>query len=82
MPNSTIGYQAEGNFDSCLAKVQNGEPILAYEASYSSYSGGMNCYMSNLLGCAYDSNYPNRIDLQITGGVGFFWTANGVEYYD
>ncbi len=82
MPNSTIGYQAEGDFDACLAKVQNGEPILAYVGSYASYSGGMTCYMNSLLGCAYDSNYPNRIDLPISGGFGFYWTANGVEYYD
>ena len=82
MPNSTIGYQAEGDFASCLAKVQNGEPIFAFIGDYSSYSGGFVCYMGQTLACSYDSNYPNRIDLQITGGVGYFWTENGVEYYD
>lgn len=82
MPNSTIGYQAEGNFASCLAKVQNGEPILAFMGNYNSYSGGFSCSLSQTLGCSYDSNYPNRINLQITGGVGYFWTENGVEYYD
>ena len=81
-PNSTVGHQAEGNFDACLAKVQQGIPIIAYDVGYDSYSGGFVAYIAQILSVSYDTTYPNRIDLMLTSGIGYHWTANGVEYFD
>lgn len=77
-------YEAVGlDFATALAMAQDGTPfmarILIYEASAGWFSSIPDA--NNLL-VYYTEDYPNRIDLQITGGVGFYWTANGIEYYD
>ena len=81
-PNSEVGFQTTGDFATCLAKLQQGIPFIAYDCAYNSYSGGFNVYISNPLTVNYDTEYPNRINLMITGGIGYLWTENGIEYYD
>ena len=81
-PNSEVGYQALGDFSSCLAKIQEGIPIMAYYYYYDASSVGLTTGMEYTLTVTYDSNFPNKIDLMISGGVGYEWTANGVTYFD
>lgn len=81
-PNSTEGYQVSGDFQAALAKVQQGIPLVAYEYSYTSTAGYFQSFMERMLGTYYDTSAPNQIDLLITGGIGYRWTANGVTYFD
>lgn len=81
-PNSTVGDQVVGDFDAALAKVQQGIPLVAMLANYSEFSGGFYAGGAQFLGTEYNSSTPNQINLMITGGVGYHWTASGVEYYD
>lgn len=81
-PNSTEGYQVSGDFSAALAKVQQGIPLVAYECSYGSTAGYFQSFIQRTLGTYYDTSAPNQIDLLITGGIGYRWTANGVTYFD
>lgn len=81
-PNSTVGWQTTGDFNAALGKVQNGVPFLAGMMTYDTFSGGYTTHLDYYMAIVYDENFPNQIDLQITGGVGIIWTANGLEYYD
>lgn len=81
-PDSTVGWQTTGNFDVALSKVQNGVPFLASMLTYNTFSGGFAARPDYYMAVVYDENYPNQIDLQITGGVGIIWNANGLTYYD
>lgn len=82
-PNSTVGYQVYGDFNKALEKAQQGIPLTAYELGYyQSTSSGFSAGGYNFLGTYYSSNYPNQIDLLITAGVGYRWTASGVERFD
>lgn len=82
-PNSSVGYQTVGlDFETALSMAQEGIPFIAFNMSYDSSAGWFASYINQSLAVGYTENYPNRIDLQLTGGVGFYWTANGIEYYD
>lgn len=82
-PNTTIGWQVEGNFASALAKMQEGKPIIAFYFDVSiltsgeTYFGGMTSFSSE----RYDSSVSNIIDLAFNSYSGLVWTENGVEYY-
>lgn len=82
LPNSTEGYQVLGDFNAALAKVQQGIPLVAFKFDYGSSGGYFQAFMQQGLATYYDTSAPNQIDLLITGGVGFRWTANGVTYFD
>ena len=81
MPNSDIGWQILGNFEKCLDAIKNNKPFVALIADVGA-SGTYAYNIGGYLQTIYDSTNPNEINLIITGGVGFIWTANGVEYYD
>lgn len=81
-PNSTVGYQIYGDFEKALAKVRQGIPLIVYSCSWNSSGTYFNAFPSQLLATHYDTSYPNQIELLITGGVGFRWTANGVVYFE
>ena len=82
-PNSVVGEQIYGDFATALSKAQQGIPVIVAEAIYESSSGYLRTYLSgNWYSVAYDSEYPNRLDIQITAGAGFYWTASGVEHYE
>ena len=82
-PNSTEGHQVFGDFNAALAKVQQGIPLVAFVFSYTTSSGTFTAYPdARGLGTYYDSSAPDQIDLLISGGVGYRWTANGVTYFD
>ena len=81
-PNSTEGFQVFGDFSAALAKVQQGIPLVALEYTYTSSTGDFQAFMARMLGTYYDTSAPNQIDLLISGGVGYRWTANGVTYFD
>lgn len=82
-PNSSVGYQAVGlDFETALSMAQEGIPFIAYTMTYDSSAGWFLSCVSQPLAVYYTENYPNRIDLQITGGIGYYWTANGIEYHD
>lgn len=55
--------------------------VLPY-ASYSSSSGATGTYLARNYPVWYETSHPNRLDIRITGGIGWYWTASGVEYYD
>ena len=66
-----------------LADVKVGKPIRAYIVDNYNESGtGFSAFAFSDLFISYDSTYPDRIDLLITGGVGYHWTASGVAYFD
>lgn len=81
-PNSNVGYQIDGDFANALAKAQQGLPVVVYEAVYQSSSTNTCTYLSRNFPVWYETSHPDRLDIRITGGVGWYWTANGVEYYD
>lgn len=80
--NSTIGHLIYGNFANALAKARQGVPVVVYEAEYNSGSGWFSSYLLRSLVVRYEESHPDRIDIQFTGGVGCYWTANGLQYYD
>lgn len=82
LPNSTVGYQIYGDFETAIAKVRQGIPVMVFEASIQSGSGYVEYRFHTFYTTRYDEAYPNRIDIIITGGVGYYWTADGIEYYD
>ena len=82
-PDSSAGCQAVGlDFATALSMVQEGKPFLAFSVDYNSSSGWFSAGRSQTLGVYYEETYPDQIDLQITGGVGYTWTADGISYYD
>ena len=82
-PDSSLGFQVYGDFSSALSLVQQGIPVACvYYPNFTSASYGFDSLYVMHLGSAYNSSTPNRIDFYITGGVGFHWTASGVEYFD
>lgn len=81
-PNSTEGYQVSGDFSAALAKVQQGIPLVAFKFDYTSSAGYFQAFMGQGLATYYDTSAPNQIDLLITAGIGYRWTANGVTYFD
>ena len=84
-PDSTQGWQVEGDFASALAKVQDGKPIVAiYYGGVQSSSAYIYLYAPQICyGFSYDGdNDPTTINLHLDSTVRFVWTASGVEYYD
>ena len=82
-PNSTLGYQVYGDFNSALALVQQGIPICCcFYGTFNSGSYGFDAFGAQLLGASYSNDYPNQIDFLFTTGIGLRWTANGVSYFD
>lgn len=81
-PNSAVGMQIYGDFATALSKAQQGIPVIVAEAAYESSSGYLKARLSDQwYWVEYDSEYPNRLDIQITGGMGFYWTASGLVRY-
>ncbi|MBR5435230.1 MAG: hypothetical protein IK117_12435, partial [Bacteroidales bacterium] len=85
LPDGDIGWQVIGDFEKCLDAIKNNKPFKVQMFEYSNNGGsGTNGYSKDIydLIIIYDPTKPNEINLMITGGVGFIWTANGVEFYD
>jgi len=83
IPNSTLGHQVYGDFNSALALVQQGIPICCcYFDNFNSGSYGFDTSGPQFLGASYSNDYPNQIDFLFTAGIGLRWTANGVSYFD
>lgn len=81
-PNSSKGYQVSGDFNSALAKVQQGIPLVAaYFESGEEYSYGFTYWVPHLLSCEYFDSNPNTIFLMKDSISGFRWTSSGIEHY-
>lgn len=80
--NSSAGYQIYGDFERALAKVTQGIPLVAYACYWVSSGTYFSASPNTPLSTYYSLDYPNQIDLMITGGIGYRWTATGVEYFD
>lgn len=78
----TGDWQIIGDFNSALAKVQNGIPLIATGLAVCSYSS-VECgwYAPIVLGTFYEDN-TQSINLTINSVEGFIWTSNGISYYD
>lgn len=78
-----VSWETSGiDFATALSMVQDGKPIMAWSMEYYATAGVFTAIPQSYHMVAYNEEYPNRIDIQITGGVGWYWTANGIEYYD
>ena len=78
MDSSTIGV--DGDFASCLAKLQQGIPIIAaYYMSPLITAGSWKGTYPVLCGCEYNSSSPDEIRIYTDSSGYFTWTANGVS---
>lgn len=78
----TGDWQIIGDFNSALAKVQNGIPLTVMALLIINYSS-VDCgwYAPQLLGTFYEDN-TQSINLPISSVDGFIWTSSGISYYD
>lgn len=82
-PNTTEGWQINGDFASALQKAQDGIPVVVvvFDA-FSSFSHGFEGFNARICGCGWFDSSPNQIEIYFSTGVGLHWTANGVTYFD
>ena len=82
-PDSTQGWQVEGDFASALEKVQDGKPIICISYESTIVSGTfMRMISAYLRDFSYDSEEAqNQIIIYETSYSGWIWTSNGVEYF-
>lgn len=81
-PNSTVGYQIYGDFETAIAKARQGIPVMVAVVDSNIGSGSIEYWFTRFYTTQYEEAYPNRINIIVTGGVGYYWTASGIEYYD
>lgn len=82
-PNSTVGWQINGDFASALQKAQDGIPVVVVVFdTFNAYSYGFEGFGGRICGCGWFDDFPNQIDIYFFTGVGLHWTANGVTYFD
>lgn len=76
--STTIGV--DGDFASCLAKLQQGIPIVAayYTSPVITSESWLGDYPA-LCGCSYDASSPDEIRIRINSNEYLTWTANGVS---
>lgn len=82
--NSELGWQVEGNFANALEKMANAKAIfgIVYEDSgvgSTSFGTGAAATIQDII---YETTTPNRIVITLSSSAGFYWTADGVEFYD
>lgn len=82
--NSELGWQVEGNFANALEKMANAKAIFGIVYEYSgvgstSFGTGAAATISNII---YETTTPDRIVIALSSASGFYWTADGVEFYD
>ena len=78
----TGNWQIVGDFNSALAKVQDGVPLVAIAFCDCIYSSvDVWWIIPEVLHTYYEDN-TQTIGLRINSVEGFSWTSSGISYYD